>query len=394
MARLFSRVRHDIEGADPNHNRLSPPDAPPGAGGGPATQGDGGPVKPLKPPAVDELESRIRALEAQLRAANTTTISEGAVTHMTNSDHHLGDRVTAATVSETDREADVETDEEDRDVAGHGDPQGTSRIAAAAKTFAKDSSIHAASLAPMPSLPHLAREQDASPDLTIPSLTASVTAKLFDTMLTRINDKGVRVPSYPPDQNHLDHYDQLRALRHIAPPAATEDAGLHPIIDWGFTAWVLLDDAKSARANDSATEASERRAAARRSDPKSILTPTRADTHIIHPHAITTARGDQARLPTPAHSELRSQPAFRVRGLYVRAYGQLRVTPARSHAIPRRLASRGFGDDARLSHSVINHQTFTTNICPIRDTQVPKQMDPHTRGEPPRATTEDCTQAN
>ena len=72
-----------------------------------------------------------------------------------------------------------------------------------------------------------------------------------------------------------------------------------------------------------------------------ILTPTRADTHIIHPHAITTARGDQARLPTPAHSELRSQPAFRVRGLYVRAYGQLRVTPARSHAIPRRLASRG-----------------------------------------------------
>ena len=124
-----------------------------------------------------------------------------------------------------------------------------------------------------------------------------------------------------------------------------------------------------------------------------ILTPTRADTHIIHPHAITTARGDQARLPTPAHSELRSQPAFRVRGLYyVRAYGQLRVTPARSHAIPRRLASRGFGDDARLSHSVINHQTFTTNICPIRDTQVPKQMDPHTRGEPPRATTEDCTQ--
>ena len=37
-------------------------------------------------------------------------------------------------------------------------------------------------------------------------------------------------------------------------------------------------------------------------------------------------------------------------------------------------------------------QTFTTNICPIRDTQVPKQMDPHTRGEPPRATTEDCTQ--
>ena len=38
-------------------------------------------------------------------------------------------------------------------------------------------------------------------------------------------------------------------------------------------------------------------------------------------------------------------------------------------------------------------QTFTTNICPIRDTQVPKQMDPHTRGETPRATTEDCTQA-
>lgn len=183
MARLFSRVRHDIEGADPTHNRLSPPAAPPGAGGDPATQGGRGPVQPLQPPAVDELESRIRALEAQLREANTTTISEGAVTNMTNRDHRLGDRVTAATASETDMEADVETDEEDRDVAGHGDPQGTSRIAAAAKTFAKDSSIHAASLAPMPSLPHLAREQDASPDLTIPSLTASVTAKLFDTML-------------------------------------------------------------------------------------------------------------------------------------------------------------------------------------------------------------------
>ena len=88
------------------------------------------------------------------------------------------------------------------------------------------------------------------------------------------------------------------------------------------------------------------------SDPH--LTPTRANTRIIRPHAITTTRGEQARLPTPAHSELRSRPPFRVRGHYVRAYGELRVIPARSHAIPRRLACQPrIGDDARLSHFVI-----------------------------------------